>query len=138
MEKIKIAVKMKFYTGLFNKIFRFIQPFLSDLIYWKGQKHAKKFSKFRHPRCNALRKLSQRDEIFLTLMHFGSFAERFGVSLWSYIFTTWIKLLSKILGKALVVWPPKEFIKEHLPGIFLKSGCGKRCVIIDCAELFTE
>ena len=86
MEKIKIDVKMKFYTrintiALFNKIFRFIQPFLSDLIYWKGQKHAKKFSKFRHPRCNTLRKLSQRDEIFLTLMHFGSFAERFGVSL---------------------------------------------------------
>ena len=82
MEKIKIDVKMKFYTrintiGLFNKIFRFIQPFLSDLIYWKGPKHAK----FRHARCNTLRKLSQRDEIFLTLLHFGSFAERFRVSL---------------------------------------------------------
>ena len=42
----KTDAKMKFYTGintivLFNKIFRLIQPFLSDLIYWKGPKHAK-------------------------------------------------------------------------------------------------
>ena len=36
----KTDAKMKFYTGintivLFNKIFRCMQPFLSDLIYWK-------------------------------------------------------------------------------------------------------
>ena len=36
-------------------------------------------------------------------------AEIFGVSptLCSYLFTTWIKLLSKVLG-ALVVWSPKD------------------------------
>ena len=86
IEKIKIDMKMKFYTGintivLFNTLFRFIQPFLSDLIYGKGRKHAKNVSKYRHPRCNTLRKLSQHNEFFLKMMHFGSFAKRFGVSL---------------------------------------------------------
>ena len=58
-------------------------------------------------------------------------AEGFGVSttFCSNIFI-WIKLLSKVLGKALVVWPAKESIREHLPEIFLKSGYGKFCVII--------
>ena len=41
---------MKFYTAinttvLFNKIFRYIQPFLSDINYWKGPKHAKALPK---------------------------------------------------------------------------------------------
>ena len=45
--KTKSNAKTKFYTGinaivLFNKIFRLIQPFLSDKVYWKGPKHAKK------------------------------------------------------------------------------------------------
>ena len=55
-------------------------------------------------------------------------AEKVGVSptLWSYIFT------------ALLVWTPKASIREYLPEIFLKSGCGKCRVIIDCAELFIE
>ena len=50
--------------------------------------------------------------------------ERFGVSptLFSYIFTIWIKLLRKVLGKALVLWPPRESLREHLPEIFFKSG----------------
>ena len=42
------------------------------------------------------------------------------------------------MGKALVVWPPRESIREHLPEIFLKSGYGKCRVIIDCAEVFIE
>ena len=64
-------------------------------------------------------------------------AESFGVSptLSSYIFTISIKLLNNILGKALVVWPPRESIREHLPEIFLKSGYGKICIII---EMFIE
>ena len=42
-------------------------------------------------------------------------AENFGVSpaLCLYIFTTWIKLLSEVLSKALVAWPLKESIREH-------------------------
>ena len=66
-------------------------------------------------------------------------AERFGVSatLCSYILT-WIKLLRKVLVKALVLWPLKESIREDLPEIFLKSGYGKYRVIIDYAEVFIE
>ena len=149
--KIKTDAKMKFYTGIntivfFNKIFRLTQPFLSDLIYWKRRKHVKIFGIVRHRRCNTPKKLSQRDEFFLTLMclRLGllneDLAENFGVSptLCSYIFTTWIKLLSKVLSKALVVWPLKESIREHWPEIFLKSGYGKCRVIIDWAEVFVE
>ena len=66
----------------------------------------------------------------------GDLAERFKVSpaLCSYISTTWLIHLSKVLGKALVVWPPRESIRDHLPKIFLKSGYGKCPVIIDCAR----
>ena len=42
------------------------------------------------------------------------------------------------MGKALVVWSPKESTREHLPEILLKSGYGKCSVIIDCAEAFIE
>ena len=71
--KIKTDPKIKFYIGintkvLFNKILRLIQPFLTDIIYWKGPKHAKSFSKVRHQRSNTSKKLSQRYEFLLTLM----------------------------------------------------------------------
>ena len=42
------------------------------------------------------------------------------------------------LGKALVVWPPNESIREHLLEIFLKSGYGKCRMIIDSEEVFIE
>ena len=82
---------MKFYNGintivLFNKIFKLMQPFLTDVIYWKKPKHAKNFSKVRDLRCNTLKKLSQRDEFLLTLMRLRlgllneDLAKRFGVS----------------------------------------------------------
>ena len=98
--KIKTDAIMKFYIGintivLFNKIFRLIQPILTDVIYWKLPKHAKNFTKVRHRRCNTPKKLSQRDEFLLTLMGLRlgllneDLTERFGVSptLCSYIFT---------------------------------------------------
>ena len=67
-------------------------------------------------------------------------AERSEVSpaLCSYIFTTLIKLLSRVLGKALVEWPPKDSIRENLPEIFLKYGYGKCRAIINCAEMFIK
>ena len=42
------------------------------------------------------------------------------------------------MGKELVVWPPKESIRKHLPEIFLEFGYWKCRVIIDCAEVFNE
>ena len=61
---------MEIYIVLFNKIFRLIQPLLSDLIYCKGPKYTKNFCKFRHRRFTP-KKLSQCDECmdFLTLKH---------------------------------------------------------------------
>ena len=127
MEKNKNA-KMKFYN-IQNYTF-----FLSDIIYWKGANHIKNFRKIRYCRCNTPKKLSQCDEFLLTLMRLRlrllneDLAETFGVSptLCLYIFT------------ALVVWPPKGSTREYLYEIFLKSGCRKCRVIIDCAELFIE
>ena len=61
--KIKTDAKVNFYTGiniivLFDKIFRLIQPSLPDLIYWKGPKYSKNFSKVRHRRCSTPKKPS--------------------------------------------------------------------------------
>ena len=55
-----------------------------------------------------------------------------------YIFKTSIKLLSRIVGKALVVRPLEESIRENLPEIILKSGYRKCRVILDCIDVFTE
>ena len=131
---------MKFYTGmntivLFDKIFK--QPCLYDIIYWKAPKHTKTLSNVSHWRCNTPKNLSQR--LRLGLLN-EDLAERFGVSsiLASYIFITWIKLLSKAFSKALIVQPPKKFIREYLAEIFIRSGYGKCLVMIDSAEVFIE
>ena len=92
------------------------------------------------------KKLSQRDEILLVLMRLRlgllnqDLADRFGISpaLCSRTFTTWIKMLSQVLGKALVVWLPRESIRSNLPPVFVKAGYQKCRVIIDCAEVFIE
>ena len=92
-------------------------------------------------------KLSQCDEFLIRLMGLRlgllneDSVERSEVSrtlYYSYIFTTRIKLLSKVLGKALIVWPPMESIREHLPEIFFKFGYRKCRVMIDCAKVFFE
>ena len=41
-------------------------------------------------------------------------------------------------GDALVVWLPRESIRDNLPEIFAKTGHGKCRVIIDCSEVFIE
>ena len=95
---------MKFYTGidtifLFNKIFKLIQPFLLDTVYLKGPKQAKPFSKVRHQQCyvilltNRVGMMSFCSHWCVGLLNEGS-VEKSGVSptLFSYIFTTWVKL----------------------------------------------
>ena len=68
--RLILDLYMQIYIVLFNKIFRLIQPLLSDLIYFKGPKHAKNVCKFRHRRFTP-KKLSQCDEFmdFSTLKH---------------------------------------------------------------------
>ena len=45
-----------------------MQPFLTDLISWKGPKDAKKLEQSQASKMNTPKKLSQRDEFLLTLM----------------------------------------------------------------------
>ena len=142
---------MNFYTGIssipiFNMLFLLIQPYIINLIYWKGPKYHQNFSKIRKRKSKVAKKLTQRDEFLLTLMRLRlgllneDLADRFGISpgLSSYIFTTWIRILSKLLGNALVVWPPKESIRENLPICFVKSGYSSCRVILDCTEVNIE
>ena len=90
--------------------------------------------------------LSHKDEMLLTLMRLRlavlneDLADRFGISptICSNTFTTWIKLTSKVLGDALVVWLPRESIRDNLPDIFIKADHQKCRIIIDCAEVFIE
>ena len=133
--KIKIDQKMNFYTGiptiaLFKAIFLLLQPFLPNIKYWQGQKRTQSHKLTRHTRNIKLKKLTHRDEFLLTLMRLRlnilneDLADRFGISsaLCSRTFTTWIKIISKILGKALIVWLPRENIIDNLPGCFKKAG----------------
>ena len=55
----------------------------------------------------------------------------------SNILETWIRLLSKSVGK-LVVWLPKESVAETMPKIFKTAGHGKLRCTIDCSEVFIE
>lgn len=150
--KIKTDKKMNFYTGistiiLFDTIFRLLKPYLPNITYWKGSKRTKVSTKVvKHTRYEKLKKLSQRDEFLLTLMRLRlnllneDLADRFGIStlLCSQTFTTWIKIISQVLGTALVVWLPRESIRDNLPNCFNKKGYSKCRVIIDCSEVFIE
>ena len=67
-------------------------------------------------------------------------ADSFGISptLSSRILTTWIRILSKLLGHALITWLPEEAVRHNLPGVSIKAGYKKCRVILDCAEVFIE
>jgi len=149
--KLKNDQKMNFYTGIntiamFNTIYLLIQPYLPNMTYWKGPTHARLSSKVVHRKFKGVKKLTQRDEFLLTLMRLRlgllneDIADRFGISTAyaSFIFTTWIKLLSKLLGTPLVNWLPREAICDNLPELFIKAGHTKCRVILDCAEVFIE
>ena len=66
--------------------------------------------------------------------------DRFGISptLSSRIFTTWIRVLSKLLDHALITWLSQETVRSNLLGVFIKAGHKKCLVILDCAEVFIE
>ena len=139
-KKVKTAAKMNFYTGLssievFIAVFNLIEPYLPSISYWVGpyrmHLQQKSYSKVRQYKNHQFkRKLSQKDEFFLTLMRLRlsllnkDIADRFGISptLSSRIFTTWIKVLSKLLGHALITWLPQEAVRSNLPGVFIKPG----------------
>ena len=66
-------------------------------------------------------------------------ADRFDISegTCSSIFTTRVRLLSKLLGNALIVWLPKEADYSNLPKMFHEQYRHTRC-IIDCTEVYIE
>lgn len=148
---IKNDKKMNFYTGfctiaIFNAVFLLLQPYLPKVRYWRGPKRNK--SKVRQRRFQPMKNkiLSHRDEFLLTLMRLRlgllneDLADRFGVSptICSNTFTTWIRIISVILGKALVNWLPREPIRENLPECFKKMNYHKCRTILDCTEVFIE
>jgi len=151
---IKSDKKMNFYTGLssillFNALFSLIEPFLKKITYWRGTKHSKTISSKLSKRTfspSSQKKLSPKDELFLTLMRLRlgllneDLADRFNISpaSCSNTFKTWIRFLNDTLGKALVCWLPKESILENMPKVYRKAGHNKLRVIIDCSEVFIE
>ncbi len=149
--RIKDDCKMKFYTGIptvamFNVIFALLSRFLPDFVYWRGAKRivsskAKKHQRVREP----CQKLSKKDPFLLVLMKLrlgllnNDLPCRFDISpaSCSVIFTSWIKLLSKVLGTPLVAWLPREVIRSNLPKSFEGKYKKTRC-IIDCTEVYIK
>ena len=147
---------MNLYTGLsstevFSAVFNLIESYLPSISYWVGPyrvcRQQKPYSKLRQYKDHQFkRKLSHKDEFFLTLMRLWlgllnkDIADRFGISptLSSRIFTTCIRAPSKLLGHALITWLPQEAVRSNLPSVFIKAGYKKYRVILDCAEVFIE
>lgn len=147
---MKSDAKVKYYTGLpnqasFNTVFQAILPHIHKVRYWKGPKRLcnplKQKNKFS---CN-LRTLSPKEEMMLCLMKLRlgllneDIADRFGVSAThvSSVFTTWIRLLSSVLG-TLVFNPPREVVLSNLPPSFRNNVYRGVRYIIDCTEIFIE
>ena len=131
---------------------KLLSPYVTNLNYWRGPKRVpKRFNAGKYKRrINYSKPVNKRltlsDELLLTLMKLrlgllnDDLAERFGVSasVCSSTFSTWIKVLSNVLGPALVVWLPREAIRDHLPNSFIKTKHSKCRVILDCSEIFIE
>ena len=144
MEKIKTDAKMRFYTGiasvpLFNTIFKLIKPCIPHITYWKGPKHAMWILK-RTGRKKMPTSFNPHDKFLSTLMRLRlgllneGVVDHFDISPTksSFIFTTWIKLLSKLL-KNLVACLPREAIRGNSPA-FIKTGNNKCLVVLDYAD----
>ena len=143
---------MTFYTGFasiaqFNAVFNLLEPYLTRVKYWRGPKGTTKASKVRRYFAKESKILSHKNEFLLTLMRLRLgllnevIADRFDISptICSNTLTTWIRLVSKVLGQALINWLPREPIRQHLPESFKEiKGYNKCRVILDCAEVFIE
>ena len=120
--KIKTDAKMNFYTGIqsiamFNVLFTAITIFAKITILEGCKTNKYTYSKVKRKAVTPRSKiLTHKDEMLLTLMRIRlgllneGLADRFGISpsICSNTFTTWIKVLGKIFGDALVVWLPRE------------------------------
>ncbi|KAK3105808.1 hypothetical protein FSP39_006157 [Pinctada imbricata] len=146
----KSDAKVKFYTGLpnvasFNAVFKSISPNLEKVRYWKGQKRLCNPLKQKNKFSRNIRTLSAKEEMLICLLKLRlglineDIADRFGVSTThvSSVFTTWLKLLSLVLG-SLVFNPPQEVVKANLPPSFKNNTYRDVRHVIDCTEIFIE
>lgn len=143
---LKSDKKLKFYTGIptiiaFNEIFDSVQPHLKNIKYWKGPKRLCNPLKSKRKFCNSKRSLSAREEMILCLMKLRlgllneDLSDRFDISvgLVSSVFTTWVKILSRLLGEC-VFNPPAEVVRANLPPSFRNNKFQNVRHIIDCTE----
>ena len=146
---IKSDAKMKVYTGLqtvaiFTLLFDLIKPCLPTMMYWRG-KQTKSPSKCKLSLTRRQHRVTHKDQFLMVLMQIRlgilneDLADRFCVSSGecSKMFTTWIKMLARLLGDALIVWLSRDIIQSKLPSAFEKVSPKTRC-IIDCTEIFIE
>ena len=114
--------------------------------YWQGKKSAQTMSYegTRRRKPGPKRSLTRLQEMVLTLarlrtgMPVWMLAHMFDISDTTVIeiFTTWIKILSKITAP-LRRWPHKESIKKHMPPS-IKKDYPNTTVIIDCSEFYIQ
>ena len=142
--KIKIDKKMNFYTGmstvaLFNAIFTLLKPHLPNIIYWKGTKWTRLSTKIVKRTSYQKLKKTVTTHLRLNLLN-EDLADRFEIStgLCSQTYTTWINIISRVISTALIVWLPRESIRDNVLNCFKKKGPSKCRVIIDCSDLFIE
>ena len=144
---------IKLLTGIPNKkafdaVYDTVKSNVKRMSRWSGPKKSKqKKRKFKTSpkKFRPQRKLTQKDEMLVTLMklRLGStnydLEQRFGVStaLVSNVFTTWIKALASELS-CLVYNPSIDVVKKTLPKKFRKPGYSNVRHIIDCTEIFIE
>ena len=147
---MKSDAKVKFYTGFpnvasFNVIYQCILPHLHKVRYWKGPKRLCNPLKQKNRFSKNIRTLTPKEEMVMCLMKLRmgllneDIADRFGVSTThvSSVFTTWLKLLSSVMG-TLVFNPPKDVVKANLPPSFKNTTYRDVRHIIDCTEVFIE
>lgn len=89
--------------------------------------------------------LSTKDKLLLCLMRlrlgllYGHLARIFCISVASVgvVVNSMLRLLKKVL-EAVVVWLPRNIIRNSMPQSFIDNGHGKTTCIIDCTEVHLQ
>ena len=134
--------KVAFYTGFpsyahLEVCFDFLGPAAMNLQYKDTSTLIEKGRKLGRPRS-----LPPLEEFFLTMVRLRlglleqDIAYRFGISqsTVSRIFATWINFIYHQF-KGIPLWPPREYIRTHMPQVF-KNRYPTTRVVIDATEVF--
>ena len=120
----------RFYTGIdvedFHDLKSMLGDSMEDMTYFRS--HVDADHDGRNPFRGPARKLSQYDELFLTLCKLrhdfpeADLASHFLISQSSVsqIFRTWVLCISRSF-KEVNIWPMKEFVRSCLPEVFLEK-----------------